>query len=108
MTMQQGTVGEQASRLDGAQGGSAKVSERLASREKYWEEMDDAQKIRALRDALVRLADEHAALIKTCLDLTQHQHASDGEILLRMHKNYNEMSTTYDRVRVLRMPHERR
>ena len=56
--------------------------EKLASREKYWEECSDAEKIERLRQSL---ADAHTHLSRmreTISILQRHQHGSKGELLI--------------------------
>lgn len=84
----------------------------FASREKYWEEMTDSQKIDALREAVVWLARDFAAVERGVADLACHQHAPDGRLMVAMPHPGAGMNLaggyTADLARRLKTPRERR
>ena len=53
----------------------------MASREKYWEELTDGEKIASLRDAVAGLFDAVSTQAETINVLRQHQHGAVGEVL---------------------------
>lgn len=60
------------------------------SREKYWEEADQAEQIDRLRDEVVnlcRIITEQGDLI---MKLAKHQHAQDGELLVSITSDFVE------------------
>lgn len=59
----------------------SQVSEKLASREKYWEECDAEQKIERLRDAVAGQCRLLTQQVRFLAKLAVHQHAPDGRLL---------------------------
>ena len=57
------------------------------SREKYWEEKTDAEKIETLRHEVVRLARESSLLEKITRQLIAHTHGPNGELLAPFHSS---------------------
>lgn len=51
------------------------------AREKYWEECDDAMKMERLREMVVRLEQANQLLAANVLNLLQHRHGADGQLL---------------------------
>lgn len=52
-----------------------------ASREKYWEEADDAQKIERLRETVARLCRDVTTLTANLAQVCGHRHGENGELL---------------------------
>jgi len=51
-------------------------------REPFWNEMDDAQKIAALQDAVIWISQDFMALKRLVAQLTQHSHNAAGGIVV--------------------------
>lgn len=51
------------------------------AREKYWEELTDAEKIDRLREVVASLSRDNETLSKGLVDLVRHQHGPDGSVL---------------------------
>jgi hypothetical protein len=83
----------------------------LPCREKYWEEMDDAQKIQALREAVVWMSRDLVDATKALASLGRHQHGADGSLLAPLYTNVggnmNEGSYQRDYAARLKTPRER-
>jgi hypothetical protein len=70
------------------------------AREKYWEELTDAQKIDRLREVVASLSRDNETLSKGLAELVRHQHGPDGSILTPLkHHDSNDNITGYSRSR---------
>lgn len=73
-----------------------------AMREKFWEEMTDAERITKLAQELAWLWDRNAALAERLYKLEQHQHSHDGKLVVPLNdsRNYGESSGPQPRSRI--------
>lgn len=82
-----------------------------ACRAKLWEEMDDAQKIQALRETVVWMSRDLVEATKALAALGHHQHGANGGLLMPLYTNVggnlNEGSYQRDYARSLKTPRER-
>lgn len=62
----------------------------MAMREKYWEEMTDAERINKLAQELAWLWDRHQVLANHTDKLERHQHSHDGQIVIPLLEVRNE------------------
>lgn len=78
---------------------AAEMERPMPSREKYWEEMDDARRIQVLRDALASACHALDRQGKLILQLVAHQHGVDGGVvtpILRAQNNESGGLFTHD------------
>ncbi len=90
------------------------VGEGRAMRRKYWEEMNDSEKIEALREAAYNLGRAQQIHQQALTIMEGHGHLQDGSILVRApsilgggYGNAISAPYGYDPIRVIRTKHER-
>ena len=81
----------------------------MASREKYWDELTDAERIQRLRDVVVNLSQENARMSRALVRLHVHRHGESGELLAPLYReDVNEpIGYAYDRTHGLKTQRER-
>lgn len=61
-------------------------------RNPHWEEMNDSEKIAALRETVVWLSRDLTDANKAIIALSRHQHATDGSLLGPLHASVGGMN----------------